>query len=362
MVRSPSSWSVDSSKPYYILNGVSSDANGLIDLHWGTRSGGRGNWYISKDGVAKYTSVTELMCGSWTDVGGGSPAPSLPLCWQCLSNYFNYGHYMCALPMPNSPSRVSTCEQTYGVQCHKWSQEQSKCLGCAGSVGVHVHGIGAYNASLTSTCATCSCNASGIPHRSYRNRLPSEWQEFIFDNNGEPQVSYGNWTSTGDCTFDNITGSGQCDCSQRDGAVMTPEGPWISTGNCTAPGLIPSEDGDRHIGGSSFLHPDGTLWSGQFCACTNRGRVLSPKTTYNSSHDPTLSYISEWEVLFNPSLSYVTSYESSVNTSLSYPRTYTSIHNASLSYPTAWDVVHNSSLSYINTWTTGESSEKSASY
>jgi len=247
-----------------------------------------------------------------------------------------------------SPSKSPSCRRHFGVQCDLWTQEKSKCIGCAGSVGVHVDGVGAYNSSLASTCDTCSCNPAGIPHRPYRNRLPSVWQEPIFDNNQEPQVSYGNWTSFGNCTFDNITGSGQCDCSQRDGTTIVPEGPWYSTGNCSAPiEYIPE---DHHIGGTSFRHPDGTLHSGQFCACTNRGEVITPKTTYNSTHDPSLSYSSQWQVLADTSLSYITSYIASVNLSLSYPRTYETVHNASLSYATAWNILHNSSLSYIQSW------------
>ena len=111
------------------------------------------------------------------------------------------------------PSKASTCQRNYGLECDSWSLEKSKCLGCAGNVDVHVAGVGAYNATLSSTCLrtaaqqTCSCNASGIPHRVYKNRLPSVWQEFIFDDNQVAQESYGNWTSTGNCTFDNITGA-----------------------------------------------------------------------------------------------------------------------------------------------------------
>ena len=218
-------------------------------------------------------------------------------------------------------------------------------------------GVGAYNASLTSTCETCSCDSSGVPHRPFRNRLPSIWQEFVFDNNQDPQVSYGNWTSTGNCTFDNITGSGQCDCNQQNGTVIMPEGPWYSTGNCSSPiEYIPE---DHHIGGTAFLHPDGTFHSGQFCACTNRGEVITPKTTYNSTHDPSLSYSSQWQVLADTSLSYVTSYVSSVNSSLSYPRTFFTVHNASLSYATAWDIRHNQSLSYIQTWSSGHNASLS---
>ena len=116
------------------------------------------------------------------------------------------------VPM-SRPSKASTCQRNYGLECDSWSLEKSKCLGCAGNVDVHVAGVGAYNATLSSTCLrtaaqqTCSCNASGIPHRVYKNRLPSVWQEFIFDDNQVAQESYGNWTSTGNCTFDNITGA-----------------------------------------------------------------------------------------------------------------------------------------------------------
>ena len=231
--------------------------------------------------------------------------------------------------------------------------KHSKCLGCAGPTRVNISGTGGYNASLLSTCPAsgeasqdqfeyqsehhCWCNASGVPNRAYKKRLPSEWQEYKFDDNLSPLESYGVWNASGDCAFDNVTGSGQCDCSQRDGSVITPLGPWISTGNCSAP-IIASED--TFIGGS-----------GHQCGCSNRGDVQTPATTYNSSHDPRLSYISEWESFANTSLSYVTSQASSFNESLSYPRTYTSVHNASLSYITSWKSEHNASLSYVTAWT-----------
>ena len=231
--------------------------------------------------------------------------------------------------------------------------KHSKCLGCAGPTRVNISGTGAYNASLLSTCPTrgeasqdhfeyqsehhCWCNASGVPNRAYKKRLPSEWQEYKFDDNQSPLESHGVWNASGDCTFDNVTGSGQCDCSQRDGGVITPLGPWIPTGNCSAP-IIAGED--TFIGGS-----------GHQCGCSNRGDVQTPATTYNSSHDPSLSYISEWESFANTSLSYVTSQASSFNASLSYPRTYTSVHNASLSYITSWKSEHNASLSYVTAWT-----------
>ena len=236
----------------------------------------------------------------------------------------------------------------------------SKCIGCAGLTRVNISGTGAYNASLLSTCPAfgqsqehfeyqsenhCWCNASGVPHRAYKRRLPSEWQEYRFDDNRSPLESYGIWNSSGDCVFDNVTGSGQCDCDQRDGRVITPLGPWISTGNCSAP-INAGED--SFIGGS-----------GQQCGCSNRGDVLTPATTYNSSHDRSLSYISEWEVLVDTSLTYVTSQSSSFNASLSYPRTYTSVHNASLSYITSWSSVHNASLSYVTSWQTIYNSSKS---
>ncbi len=340
---------VHTSFPYYVLVGDTDSQEGLVDLF---RYRWANEWRIRKDGVDLYKTSGASVQGPWTEMStSNAPAPSSSTVWPCPSNFNNnYGsHYMCALPPPNSPSKAPTCRRQYGVQCDLWTQEKSKCVGCAGSVGVHVDGVGAYNASLTSTCETCSCNASGIPHRPYRNRLSSIWQEFLFDGNSEPQVSFGNWTSTGNCTHDNITGSGQCDCSQRDGTVIVPDGPWYSTGNCSAPiEYIPE---DHHIGGTSFRHPDGTLHGGQFCACTNRGEVITPRTTYNSTHDPTISYSSQWQVLADTSLSYVTSYVSSVNSSLSYPRTYETVHNSSLSYAISWDVIANMSLSYVQTWT-----------
>ena len=171
--------------------------------------------------------------------------------------------------------------------------------------------------------------------------MPSEWQEPLYDNNQAPQESYGNWTSTGDCFFDNITGSGQCDCDQRNGTVVTPAGPWISTGTCPIPLTPrPTDDPDFHIGGLEFQHPDGTSHTGQFCACTNKGEVLTPRVTYNSTIDSSPSYISQWNVVVDTSLSYVTSYEPSVNSSKSYPRTYTSRHDPTISYPTAWSHPH----------------------
>jgi hypothetical protein len=231
--------------------------------------------------------------------------------------------------------------------------KHSKCLGCAGPTRVNISGTGGYNASLLSTCPAraeasqdhfeyqsehhCWCNASGVPNRAYKKRLPSEWQEYKFDDNQSPLESHGVWNASGDCTFDNVTGSGQCDCSQRDGSVITPLGPWIPTGNCSAP-IMAGED--TFIGGS-----------GHQCGCSNRGDVQTPATTYNSSHDPRLSYISEWESFANTSLSYVTSQASSFNASLSYPRTYTSVHNASLSYITSWKSEHNASLAYVTGWT-----------
>ena len=291
-------------------------------------------------------NCTSLQFGASPYARFGRAASHLWSDWKLIDgpvacNAFNFG----GDPAPGQAKECQCGPSTWGT-----GSKTSRCRGCAGSVVVNISGIGAYNASHLSTCGTCSCDGDGIPHRPFKNRLPSVWQEPTFDNNEEPQISYGTWNSTGDCTFDNVTGSGQCDCNQTNGTVLVPLGPWISSGNCSTP-IIAGED--NFIGGT-----------GQSCRCTNRGEVKTPPTTYNSSFDPVLSYISQWEVLVDTKLSYVTAYVSSVNSSLSYPRTYESVPNTSLSYATSWNVIHvaktynrtwtsgyNASLSYITGWT-----------
>ena len=271
----------------------------------------------------------------------GSPSLNLWTDWlQNTGNVFCNPDHFGVDPAPGQEKICQCSPSSWGV-----ADISSRCVGCAGPVIVNVSGIGEYNASHLSTCSTCSCDTAGVPHRPFKNRLPSVWQEFIFDNNESPQVSWGNWSSTGDCTYDNVTGSGQCDCNQTNGSVLTPLGPWISSGNCSAP-IVASED--HFIGGS-----------GKSCGCSNRGEVQTPETTYNSTFDSGLSYISQWEVLADTSLSYVTSQSSSFNGELSYPRTYRSLHNATLSYATGYESTHNSSLSYVIGWETIFNSSKS---
>eukprot|EP00960_Hanusia_phi_P076511 768571-Hanusia_phi.AAC.4 len=172
----------------------------------------------------------------------------------------------------------------------------SKCLGCYGTVSASISGLGSFNATYYSTCTGCSCNTSGTPNL-----------------DGAPAL--GRWNASGNCSLDNSTGSGQCECNSYDGRVITPLGPWQPSGNCSA------------------------------CQCDGLGNPIVPPTTYNTTYN-NLSYITEWQVGFEPH-NYTISYISSYDANLTYVDYYQAMYiPPAESPPTAANV---SNTSYLDT-------------